>query len=49
MVGDVGFAFLNARMPKDNPDKILHMIVDPRTTRFVWTIPDEEREYTGPA
>ena len=27
MVGDVGSAYLNARMPMDNPDKILHMII----------------------
>jgi hypothetical protein len=28
MVGDVGSAFLNARMPMDNPDNILHMIIE---------------------
>ena len=28
MVGDVGSAYLNAHMPLDNPDKILHMIVE---------------------
>ena len=27
MVGDVGTAYLNAKMPMDNPDKILHMII----------------------
>ena len=28
MVGDVGSAYLNAHMPTDNPDKILHMIIE---------------------
>ena len=28
MVGDVGSAYLNAHMPMDNPDKILHMIIE---------------------
>jgi hypothetical protein len=28
MVGDVGSAFLNASMPMDNPDNILHMIIE---------------------
>ena len=28
MVGDVGSAYLNANMPMDKPDKILHMYID---------------------
>jgi hypothetical protein len=28
MVGDVGSAYLNADMPKEKPDKILHMFID---------------------
>ena len=27
MVGDIGTAYLNARMPMNNPDKILHMVI----------------------
>jgi hypothetical protein len=27
MVGDVGSAYLNARLPMDKPDKILHLII----------------------
>jgi Reverse transcriptase (RNA-dependent DNA polymerase) len=27
MVGDIGTAYLNARMPMDKPDKILHMVI----------------------
>ena len=28
MVGDVGTAYLNARMPLDDPDKVLHMRIE---------------------
>jgi hypothetical protein len=28
IVGDLGSAYLNARMPMDKPDKILHMVIE---------------------
>ena len=31
MVGDVGTAYLNARMPSDDPAKRIHMTIDPAT------------------
>jgi hypothetical protein len=35
MVGDVGSAYLNANMPMDKPDKILHMYIDKNVTDVI--------------
>ena len=35
MVGDVGTAYLNARMPDNDPNKAIHMSIDSRTATIV--------------
>ena len=37
MVGDVGTAYLNARMPSDDSAKRIHMTIDPVTAQIIFT------------
>ena len=35
MVGDVGTAYLNAKMPTDDPSKRIHMMIDPVVAKII--------------
>ena len=35
MVGDVGTAYLNAKIPRDDPEKTLYMIIDEAVAEII--------------
>ena len=48
MVGDVGTAYLNARMPLDDPDKILHMRIEATVATIIVRQDKAFKEFIAP-